>query len=428
MLLVIWLGIGSSPSARAQEGWTETPTRRLQRCTETPVPTETSTPAAADYYSVEPLSLSDGIVVEEMIIHGPPVPPPGYEIQRQSVSVPDILNAAGTNILTVPAYPWVFGCSAVSGAMIAGYYDRNGYPNMYTGPTDGGVMPLVNNSSWGSWADATPVFTYYNNPLVASKLGLDGRVIRGSIDDYWVQYGSSAPDPFIGHWTEHTWGDAIGDYMHTSQSSYNGSSTWGLADAYTRFYDVYPASGAKLTCDTIASYLPYGYPPDGTLGRAQFYQAKGYAVTDCYNQYTDNQYSGGFSFAQYKAEIDAGRPVMIARQHVGAARQQLRVGKERLAQLAARLNLVAVRLADLGPVVGFRRVVDQSHQVDVVALADDRVGDRVHEAVEIHQALEITAMVRCPSSTRHGRARPGHLQRHSAATDGRVKPGHDGRL
>jgi hypothetical protein len=47
------------------------------------------------------------------------------------------------------------------------------------------------------------------------------------------------------------------------------------------------------------------------VGRKQFYQAKGYSITDCYNQFTDNQYSGGFSFAQYKAEIDAGRPVMI---------------------------------------------------------------------------------------------------------------------
>jgi hypothetical protein len=57
--------------------------------------------------------------------------------------------------------------------------------------------------------------------------------------------------------------------------------------------------------------VTYSVTDDGTYGRKLFYQARGYAVTDCYNQRTDNTISGGFSFSQYKAEIDAGRPVMI---------------------------------------------------------------------------------------------------------------------
>ena len=55
----------------------------------------------------------------------------------------------------------------------------------------------------------------------------------------------------------------------------------------------------------------FGITNDGTLGRELFYQAKGYTVTTCYNQATDNIYAGGFSFAQFEAEIDAGRPVML---------------------------------------------------------------------------------------------------------------------
>jgi YD repeat-containing protein len=50
---------------------------------------------------------------------------------------------------------------------------------------------------------------------------------------------------------------------------------------------------------------------DGTYGRKLFYEARGYTVTDCYSQKTDNTITGGFSFAQYKAEIDAGRPVLL---------------------------------------------------------------------------------------------------------------------
>jgi hypothetical protein len=51
-------------------------------------------------------------------------------------------------------------------------------------------------------------------------------------------------------------------------------------------------------------------PFDGTYGRKLFYEAQGYTVTECYNQRTDNNL-GGYTFAKYKAEIDAGHPVML---------------------------------------------------------------------------------------------------------------------
>ena len=50
---------------------------------------------------------------------------------------------------------------------------------------------------------------------------------------------------------------------------------------------------------------------DETLGRQKFYEARGYAVSDCFNQYTDNNYSGGFSLANLKTQIDAGHPVLL---------------------------------------------------------------------------------------------------------------------
>ena len=49
-----------------------------------------------------------------------------------------VLDRASTIIPSFPSYDWVFGCSAVSSAMISAYYDNNGYTNMYTGPTNGG--------------------------------------------------------------------------------------------------------------------------------------------------------------------------------------------------------------------------------------------------------------------------------------------------
>ncbi|MEN9424192.1 MAG: hypothetical protein RL122_1575 [Pseudomonadota bacterium] len=253
------------------------------------------------YFTLNQIILKNGEVLLEEIINGPPTPPAGYVLeQQQSVSLPYPDTAAGINTLTVPGYDWVFGCSAVSGAMIAAFYDRNGYPNIYTGPTNGGVMPL-NNSVWPIWSDGYA--TYSNCPLIASKDGVDGRMGRGSIDDYWVQYNSTAPDPYItNNWSQHMWGwkSAIGDYMKTSQSAY------GNIDGSTNFWGYNSAS--KLNC---ADMPRLGITRDGTLGRKLFYEAKGYTVTDCYNQKTDNQVAGGFSFANYKSEIDAGNPVML---------------------------------------------------------------------------------------------------------------------
>jgi len=254
----------------------------------------------SSFFSLHTVAHNDGTILDKIIINSPPVPPLGYELERATVSLPK-MNSASIKILTVPAYEWDFGCSATSGAMIAGYYDRNGFPNLYTGSVNGGVMPL-DSSIWPTWTDGVGS-TYPGNPLIATRNGLDGRSTRGSIDDYWVSYYSSAQDPYITNgWVQHTWGDAIGDYMKTSQSGF------GNVDGSTTFW-TYDTNPGQLTCvDMVAD----GRTNDGTYGWKLFYEARGYTVTDCYNQKTDNILSGGFSFTQFKAEIDAGRPVMLS--------------------------------------------------------------------------------------------------------------------
>jgi YD repeat-containing protein len=252
-----------------------------------------------EYFSTQSITYSDGTILERSTIKGPPKPPPGQ--MRETVSLPEPMPEMGINTLTVPAFTWVFGCSAVSAAMIAGYYDLNGFPDIYTGPTNDGEIPLVEDPSWVSWTDSAGD-VYPNNPLIASHQGLDGRVTFGSIDDYWVSYLSNRSDPYItGNWTEHTWGDAVGDFMKTSQSFY------GNVDGSTSFY--FNNSATPLFCYVMESS---GIADkDGTYGRKLFYEDRGYKVADCYTQLTDNKRRGGFSFAQYKAEIDAGRPVLL---------------------------------------------------------------------------------------------------------------------
>ena len=240
------------------------------------------------------------------IINSSPVPPEGYEETLSRSTVP---LSTTTALPDFPAYSWVFGCGAVSAAMIAGYYDRNGFHNMYPGPTNDGMMPLT-DTAWPTWIDSVGD-EYPNNPLVASKKGVDGRLTRGTIDNYWVSISSSAPDPFITYsWPQHIWGTAIGDFTKTSQSNYNNTDGQSVIYTFSTIPD-------KLTCSAMENFIcnhcngQASSNCDITYGRKLFYEARGYTVTDCYNQTTDNRVAGGFSFEDFKAEIDAGHPVFI---------------------------------------------------------------------------------------------------------------------
>ena len=241
--------------------------------------------------------IEDGKSIDMVIVPSMPHPPEGFISQVAMVPEPDI--AAGTNTISnVPAMTWCFGCSATSAAMMFGHYDNSDYSNMYAGPTNGGVFPMT-NEVWGTVVISGE--TRALCPLSATRLNLDGRTSKGHVDDYWIKYGSSLPDPFIGNWTEHTHGECTGDYMGTNQSLVSSS------DGSTTFY--YYTNGAPL-------YDYTGCEPskrDGCHGLRLFAESRGYAVDINFSQYIYG-YDGntqGFTFDDFKAEIDAGRPVLI---------------------------------------------------------------------------------------------------------------------
>ncbi len=243
--------------------------------------------AVGDYISDKFIDSTGREVIKIMV---PGKPPDHF---RMPVAAPTDDSYSLSN---VPAYDWSFGCSATSAAMMAGYYDRTTYPNMYAGPTNGGVAPM-DNSVWGTVVISGE--TRSQCPFSATRQGLDGRANRGHVDDYWIMYNNPGPDPFIVNgWTEHTYGECTGDYMKTNQSTYNSSdgSTW-----FYNYTDGSPYSGPGANND------------DGMYGIKLFFESRGYTVTSHYNQYIYG-YEGntlGFTFVQFKSEIDAGRPVLI---------------------------------------------------------------------------------------------------------------------
>jgi hypothetical protein len=241
----------------------------------------------------------NGKTIDEVIFPGQPNPPKAFSREAASVPEPDV--AAGTNAISlVPAMTWVFGCSATSAAMMFGHYDNAGYPNMYTGPTNGGVFPMT-NAIWG-----TVVINGETRalcPLSATRLGLDGRAVKGHVDDYWIRTGDPGPDPFIGNWEQHTYGECTGDYMGTNQSLLEN------VDGNTKFY-FYPNG------DPIYDYKDSEPAKrDGCHGLRLFVESRGYTVQTLgnFSQYIYG-YDGntkGFTFDDFKAEIDAGRPVLV---------------------------------------------------------------------------------------------------------------------
>ncbi len=258
------------------------------------------------YSSTKTIVLEDGTAIDVVVANSPATPPINIMASMEFSIAP--LAAGDVVIPDVPAFDWSYGSSATAGAMIAGYYDNTGYPDMYTGPTNGGVMPLT-NVSWPE--DASTPEGGHECPLSATKDNLDDRNGFGHVDDY---YGAVGEDPFVtAGREEHDRGDCTGDYMKTNKW-FPGSSNIipGLSndinqDGAALF--MFSGDGQPMTASDLEAngYNQY----DAGYGLKLFFESRNYTITTMYNQYIHPDKQDGFSYVQYKAEINAGRPVML---------------------------------------------------------------------------------------------------------------------
>jgi hypothetical protein len=173
--------------------------------------------------------------------------------------------------------------------MLLGYYDRNGYAGLYYhNLIPGGVAEL---STFGSG-------TYLANDAIASSGHIADFYSNAPPPGYPTGYGASSDDvtpPF------HSF-DSIADFMGTSQDSAGNSN--GMT-TFWYFTDGYPLSYADV--------VKYGIQDlSGMYGIKEYVEYSGYSVGTLYNQYIDSLGRPyGLTFAQYQAEIDAGRPALI---------------------------------------------------------------------------------------------------------------------
>src|SRR5262249_47954131 len=121
---------------------------------------------------------------------------------------------------------WYYGCMGTASGNLMGYWDRHGFPDFYTGPANGGLAPLTT-----SGANAGIVSMW------ASMAGVDGRPADkpGHVDDYYISYESTAPDPYITAGRAEHAPDCIGDFMGLNQRKWTNmnSECSGNIDAFS---------------------------------------------------------------------------------------------------------------------------------------------------------------------------------------------------
>ncbi|HUS90645.1 MAG TPA: PEP-CTERM sorting domain-containing protein [Phycisphaerae bacterium] len=191
----------------------------------------------------------------------------------------------GAMIAGVGDYDWWYGCTPTSTGMLLSVYDRVGYAGyVYGNLIPGGVAELE---------------TFTGPPTGSAALASNAIASPGHISDFYGGgYGASGDDvagPF------HAF-NCLADFMGTSQDSVSASNggTW--------LY--YFSDGSPFT---MAYALAEGVQDNsGMYGIAEYIAYAGYGVKTLYNQLIEEGGQNyGFSLAQYIAEIDAGRPVLI---------------------------------------------------------------------------------------------------------------------
>jgi len=192
---------------------------------------------------------------------------------------------AGGTLSNTADYSWWYGCSPTSAGMIMGYYDRGGYAGLgYPNLVAGGVAEA------STYPSTTGTWDYLAQYAIASP--------QHVADFYAGGYGAVGDDaagPF------HSF-NSLADFMATSQDSAGNGNGW------TTWY--YLTDGSPLTYAQGVVLGLQGF--DGMVGVGDYIGYSGYGLTMMYTQPIDNQgLQFGFTFDDYKNEIDAGRGVLI---------------------------------------------------------------------------------------------------------------------
>jgi len=94
LVVVLAIALGSVPMAASAQANRQAAPSGLPAPTKAPPAMVAAGAPPNPYYSVRTITLSDGAQVDQVIINGPPKPPPGTELERAPVT-PSALNQPG---------------------------------------------------------------------------------------------------------------------------------------------------------------------------------------------------------------------------------------------------------------------------------------------------------------------------------------------
>ena len=229
-----------------------------------------------------------------------------------TLSISPILALENVMLTGVPDYSWYGGCYGTAAGNMMGYWDRHGFADLYTGPTNEGVAPLDSNGN-----------NVGIRSMWASRAGLDGRPFDqpGHIDDYWVfyqdetalSYESTDEDPYVTAGRAEHSPDCISDFIGASQRKWSNlvGEHDGNIDAYSvAFWD---PLGAKRVNFVPPQQEGLEVPdvPSGLRSWTEFRGSRGNVFSQLVDFVPGLAPGMGFSFEAMKAEIDAGYPVML---------------------------------------------------------------------------------------------------------------------
>jgi|GEM_PF-2439920 len=205
---------------------------------------------------------------------------------------------------TVPRAEYMYGCAATSVGMLLGYYDLYGYRSgEITYNMDNLIEGTISVDSRGS--DGGSIYDMTDPSLLATFIASDQYVNRfygtssSAERPYTYVNGDPAQGLNISVW------NCLADYLGTGQY-------WrGNGDLSTKHYTAtlswLKTTGQTYTVDAVS--LPARYV-DFKYGLSLYVEGRGYTLDAAKTQTLE--VGGGFTFSMLKAEIDAGRPVLLS--------------------------------------------------------------------------------------------------------------------
>ena len=211
---------------------------------------------------------------------------------------------------TIPHAEYMYGCTATSMGMLLGYYDLYGYNGIKMTNLIAGTVELESRGTDGNAYDMDAFDT-----VLGKAIASEGYVYRFySRDGVATTPEQELPYTFKGDTTElntDEW-DCIADYLGTGQY-WRGNSNLSTIETYCTLEHLCEVpQSVTITTGSITRTVPYRNI-SMLYGLDLYVQSRGYSL-DPKNTGTFevDVHGGSFTFEQYMAEINAGRPVIVS--------------------------------------------------------------------------------------------------------------------